>query len=160
MNKFKNIAGEVLTYKSKNFHWLNKKLDPERTVNGLEKSFGKNVKKSKVSCRMWTKTTSEKANFCSKTVFLLYFKIRAKKFSRRRVTRLFAALSVSAWPKSLLQFHFKNHVNVWTDLKKNIAGRIPEKTRRRKLILLMTKQLEQLLWSLNLHNSQNKFKEE
>ena len=26
------------------------------------------------------KTTSEKANFCSNTVFSLYFKIRAKKF--------------------------------------------------------------------------------
>ena len=27
------------------------------------------------------KTTSEKANFCSNTVFSLYFKIRAKKFN-------------------------------------------------------------------------------
>ena len=28
---------------------------------------------------MWTKTTSEQSNFCSNTVFSLYFKIRAKK---------------------------------------------------------------------------------
>ena len=32
-------------------------------------------------------------------------------------------------PKSLLQFDFKNHENVCTNLKKNIAGRIPETTR-------------------------------
>ena len=144
MNKFKNIAGQVLTYNSKDFHWLNKKLDPERTINGLEKPFRKKSKKKiKVSCRIWTKTTSEKANYCSKTVFLLYFKIRAKKISRRKATRFFAPLSVSAWPKSLLQFDFKNHEMVWTDLKKNIAGRIPETTRRRKLTIPMTKQLEQ-----------------
>ena len=31
-----------------------------------------------VACEQ--KTTSEKANFCSNTVFSLYFKIRAKKF--------------------------------------------------------------------------------
>ena len=30
-------------------------------------------------------------------------------------------------------------------LKKNIAGRIPETTQRRKLPILLTKQLEQLL---------------
>ena len=35
---FKNIAGQVLTYNSKNFHWL-KKLDLKRTMNGLEKAF-------------------------------------------------------------------------------------------------------------------------
>ena len=38
---FKNIAGQVLTYNSKNFHWLNKKLDLERTMNGLGKPFRK-----------------------------------------------------------------------------------------------------------------------
>ena len=38
--------------------------------------------------------------------------------SRRKTTRFFAPLPVSAWPKSLLQFDFKNHENVWTDLKK------------------------------------------
>ena len=32
----KNIAGQVLTYNSKKFHWLNRKLDQERIMNGLE----------------------------------------------------------------------------------------------------------------------------
>ena len=65
-----------------------KKLGPERTVNGLGKPFRKksdpkNRKNSKnqseiAACEQ--KTTSEKANFCSNTVFSLSFKIRAKKF--------------------------------------------------------------------------------
>ena len=37
----KNIAGQVLTYNSKNFHWLNRKLDQERNINGLGKPFRK-----------------------------------------------------------------------------------------------------------------------
>ena len=59
----KNIARQVLTYNSMNFHWLNRKLDLERTMNGLEKPFRKQSnpknwkksKKSKWNCRMWTK---------------------------------------------------------------------------------------------------------
>ena len=57
-------------------------------MNGLEKPFRKksdpkNRKKSKnrseiSACEQ--KTTSEKANFCSNTIFSLYFKFRAKKF--------------------------------------------------------------------------------
>ena len=42
---------------------------------------------------------------------------------------------------------------------KNIARRIPETTRR-KLPQLMTKQLEQLLWTPNLHKCYKIFKEE
>ena len=85
----KNIAGQVLTYNSKNFHWLNRKLDLERTKNGLGKSFRKksypkNWKNSKFKKKKLPhvnkKTTSEKASFCSNTVFSLYFKFRAKKF--------------------------------------------------------------------------------
>ena len=38
----RNIAGQVLTYNSKNFHWLNRKLDLERTMNGLGNPFRKN----------------------------------------------------------------------------------------------------------------------
>ena len=38
----KNIAGQVLTYNSKNFHRLNRKLDQKRTMNGLGKPFRKN----------------------------------------------------------------------------------------------------------------------
>ena len=37
----KNIAEQVLTYNSKNFHCLNKKPDLERTMNGLGKPFTK-----------------------------------------------------------------------------------------------------------------------
>ena len=57
-------------------------------MNGLEKSFRKksdpkNRKNSKnqseiAACEQ--KTTSEKANFCSNTVFSLYLKFRTKKF--------------------------------------------------------------------------------
>ena len=37
----KNIAGQVLTHNSTNFHSLNRKLDLERTKNGLGKPFRK-----------------------------------------------------------------------------------------------------------------------
>ena len=61
------------------------------------------------------KTTSEKANFCSNTVFSLYIKIRAKKCSRRKTIRFptpakqFAfslVVSVPALPKSQLPFDY------------------------------------------------------
>ena len=64
-----------------------KKLGLEWTISGLEKPFRKksdpkNWKNSKnqseiAACEQ--KTTTEKPNFCSNTVFSLYFKIRAKK---------------------------------------------------------------------------------
>ena len=55
-------------------------------MNGLGKPFRKNIRSEKSkknqseipACEQ--KTTSEKANFCSNTVFSLYFKFRAKKF--------------------------------------------------------------------------------
>ena len=133
----KNIAGQVLTYNSKNFHWLNRKLDLERTMNGLGKPFRKksdpkNRKNSKhqseiAACEQ--KTTSEKSNFCSNTVFWLYFKFRAKKFHTTK------PLAFS------LHFLFRRDQNHYSNstskimkmceqiLKKNIAGRIPETTR-------------------------------
>ena len=65
----------------------NKKLSLELAVNGLRKPFRKqsdpkNRKNSKnqseiAACEQ--KTTTEKPNFCSNTIFALYFKIRAKK---------------------------------------------------------------------------------
>ena len=84
----KNIAGQVLTYNSKNFHWLNRKLDLERAMNGLRKPFRKksypkyrkNSKNQSEIAACEQKTTSEKLNFCSKTVFSLYFKVKAKKY--------------------------------------------------------------------------------
>ena len=41
LNEEKNRAGQVLTYHSKKFHWLNKKLDLERTMSESGKSFQK-----------------------------------------------------------------------------------------------------------------------
>ena len=65
------------------------------------------------------KTTSEKANFRSNTIrFSFYLKIRARKFYAAKPLVFFAPFPVSAWPKSPLQFHFKNHGNVWTDIEK------------------------------------------
>ena len=97
---------------------LEKKSDPKIRKNSKNQS-------EIAACEQ--KTTSEKANFCSNTVFSLYLKFRAKKFH-------------AAKPLAF-SFHFlfrrdqnqysnltKNHENVWTDLK-NIAGRIPEATR-------------------------------
>ena len=82
----KNIAGQVLTYNSKNFHWLNRKLDQERTMDGLGKPIRKSDPKNRENCKNQSeiaaceqKTTSEKANFGSNTVFSLYFKIIEKK---------------------------------------------------------------------------------
>ena len=51
-DKIKNIEGQVVTYNSKNIYWLNRKLDLERTMNGLgkpsrKKSDPKNRKNSK-----------------------------------------------------------------------------------------------------------------
>ena len=68
--------------------------------NHLEKNpIQKNKKTVKIKVKLPhvnKKTTSEKANFCSNTVFLLYFKIRAEKISRRETTRFFAPFPVSA----------------------------------------------------------------
>ena len=44
----KNIAGQVLTYNSKNFHWLYRKLDIERTMSGLGKPFRKKIRSKKI----------------------------------------------------------------------------------------------------------------
>ena len=50
---------------------LEKKTDPENRKNSKNQS-------EIAACEQ--KTTSEKANLCSNTVFSLYFKFRAKKF--------------------------------------------------------------------------------
>ena len=44
-------------------------------------------------------------------------KLEQKKFTPHNHS-LLAPLPVSEWTKSLLQFDFKNHENVWTDLEK------------------------------------------
>ena len=73
-------------------------------MNGLGKPFRKNPvlkieKNSKNQSEIAIceqKTTSEKANFCSNTIFALHVKFRAKTISRRKSTRFFAPLPVSA----------------------------------------------------------------
>ena len=80
-------------------------------MNGLgipfrKKSDPKNRKNSKnqseiAACEQ--KITSEKANFCSKTVFLLYFKIRAKK---NHAAKAFAIL---------LHFLFRRYQNHYSN---------------------------------------------
>ena len=103
--------------------------------NHLEKNpIQKIEKKNKVKLpHVNKKTTSEKANFCSNTVFSLYFKFGAKKFHAAKLI----AFS--------LHFLFRRDQNHYSNLtskimkmceqlfkKKNIAGRIPETTRRKK----------------------------
>ena len=116
-DEIKNIAGQVLTYNSKNFHGLNRKLDLERTMNGLEKPFRKKIRSKKIektvknqseiaACEQ--KTTTDKANFCSNTVFSLYFKIRAKKFHAAKPLAF------------LLHFLFRRDQNHYSNLTSKI----------------------------------------
>ena len=137
--KQKNIAGQVLTYNSKNFHRfsLYRKLDLEGTMNGLGKPIRKKIQSKKLkknnqnqseiaACEQ--KTTSEKANFCSNTVFSLYFKFRAKKFH---------AAKPLAFSLHFLLRRDQNHYSNLTSkimkmceqILKNIAGKIPETAR-------------------------------
>ena len=84
----RNAACEQKTTSEKwKFESNKKKLGLECTMNGLGKPFRKNpIQKNEntknhseiATCEQ--KTTSEKANFCSNTIFSLYFKFRAKKF--------------------------------------------------------------------------------
>ena len=74
-DEIKNIAGQVLTDNSKNFHWLNKKLDLDRRMNELERPVLKNQMKKflkkenqcqNAACEQ--KTTSEKSKFGSNKI--------------------------------------------------------------------------------------------
>ena len=89
-----------------NYEWIGKTIwKKNHPVQKIEKT----VKiKVNLLAACDQKTTIEKPNFCSNTIFALYFRIRAKKISRRKTTRFFAPFPVSVWPKSLLQFDFKN----------------------------------------------------
>ena len=108
-------------------------------MNGLgkpsrKKSDPKNRRNSKnqseiAACEQ--KTTMEKPNFCSNTVFSLYFKIRAKKVH---------ATKPLAFSLHLLFRRDQNHYSNSNSkimkmceqiLKKNIAERSPETTRSR-----------------------------
>ena len=108
----------------------NKNLGLEGSLNGLRKGFRKknrpkkpkNNKKQREIAACEQKTTSEKANVCSNTVFSLYFNFRGNIFHRE----LFRSTSIpfSAWQKSLLQFDFKNHKNIWKTKPEEFRKRI------------------------------------
>ena len=97
-------------------------------MNGLGKPFRKksdpkNRKKSKnqieiAACEQ--KTTSEKANFCSNTVFSLYFKIRAKKFHAEKP------------PAFLLHFLFRRDQNHYSNLTSKIVKMCEQIFKKRK----------------------------
>ena len=101
--------------------------------NHLEKKFypknRKNCKNQSEIAACEQKTTTEKPNFCSNTVFSLYFKISAKKIH---------AAKPLAFSLHFLFWRDQNHYSNLTSkimkmceqiLKKNIAGRIPETNR-------------------------------
>ena len=79
--------------------------------NQLEKKNDPKIRKTAKltwNCRMWTKTTTEKPNFCSNTVFSLYFKIRAKNIHAAK------PLAFS------LRFLFRRDQNHYSNLTSNI----------------------------------------
>ena len=85
---------------------LEKKSDPKNWKNSKNQS-------EIAACEQ--KTTTENPNFCSNTIFALYFKIRAKKIHAAKPL----AFSLHfLFRRDQLQFDFKNHENVWTILKK------------------------------------------
>ena len=82
--------------------------------NHLEKNPIQKIKKNSknqseiAACEQ--KTTTEKPNFCSNTVFSLYLKIRAKK--NHAAKPVFRSISCFGVTKITTQFDFKNHENV------------------------------------------------
>ena len=109
-----------------------KRLGLEWAVKELEKPFRK-----KSNSKKWqnSKNQSEIAAHVNKkqlprnrifvlTPFSNSTLKSEQKNSRRKTTRFFAPFPVLAWPKSLLQFDFKNHENVWTDLKNKDSAAI------------------------------------
>ena len=81
-------------------------MDWEKRIenNRIQKIEKKNSKNESVIGACEQKTTSEKENFCSNTVFLLYFKIRAKKFH---------AANALAFSLSFLFQRDQNHYSIW-----------------------------------------------
>ena len=109
--RIKNIAGQVLTNNSKNFHWLNRKLDQERTMNGSVKQFRKksDPKKNEKTVNIKVKLPHvNKKPLARKRIFVQTPFSHStlnleQKNSRRQTTRFFAPLPVSAWPN-----HYSN----------------------------------------------------
>ena len=112
-----------------------KKLGFEWTMNGLGQPFRKKIRsKNQKTVKIKVKLLHvNKKPLAGKWIFVpAPFSHSALNLERKNFTPqnyFFAPLHVSAWSKSLLQFDFKIHENVWTDLKKDIPGRNPETTR-------------------------------
>ena len=130
--------------------------------NHLEKNpiqkIEKTVKNQSEIAACEPKTTREKSNFCSNTVFSLHLKIRAKKFHAAK------QLSFS------LHFLFRRDQNHYSNLTSKIM-KISEQILKKhsqensgneweKMPILMIKKLEQPYLTLNLHKCHKKFKEE
>ena len=92
---------------------LEKKSDPKNRKNRKNQS-------EIAACEQ--KITTEKPNFCSNTVFSLYFKIRAKKIH---------AAKPLAFSLHFLFRRDQNHYSNLTSKIMNIAGRLPENSRNR-----------------------------
>ena len=102
-DEIKKTAGQVLTYNSKNFHWLNRKLDLERTMKGLEKPFRKKsdpkIKKTlkiKVKLPYVNKKPLARKRIFVQTPFSHSTLNLEQKNSHHQTTRFFAPLLVSA----------------------------------------------------------------
>ena len=71
----KNLVQRKKSRPRMNFELIGKTI--KKTVRSKK---NKKTVKIKMKCRIWTKKSLAKANFCSNAVFSLYFKIRVKKF--------------------------------------------------------------------------------
>ena len=97
-------------------------------MNGLEKPFTKksnpknrkNSKNQRALTACEQKTTTDKANFCSNTVFSLSFKIRAKKISYRKTNRF------------SLHFLFRRDQNHYSNLTSKIVKTCEQNLKKRQ----------------------------
>ena len=108
-----------------------KKPRLEWAVNWLKKPFRKksDPKNRKTENQSEIAACEQKnhyreTEFLSNTIFALYFKIRAKKIHAAKPLAFSLHFLFRREQNHYSQFDFKNHENVWTDLKKNIAGQV------------------------------------
>ena len=123
-------------------------------MNGLEKPFRKksdpkNRKNSKnqseiAACEQ--KTTTDKANFCSNTVFSLYFKIRAKKFH---------AAKPLAFSLHFLFRRDQNHYSNLTSKIMKICEQILKKKRQRPNTIQILWIVKNIAGQVLTYNSKN-----
>ena len=125
MSKGQNQCRKKTTSENWKFN-SNKKVGLDWAVNGLGKTFRKksdpkNRKNSKNQSEIAAfeqKTTTEKPNFSSNAFFSLYFRIGAKRFHAAKPLAFSLHFLFRRDQNHYSQFDFKNHENVWTDLKK------------------------------------------